>query len=41
MALQSEWPLELRPALAELAGDPNLLVERNPLQYLGFFASDG
>ncbi|HYS21118.1 MAG TPA: pseudouridine synthase, partial [Gemmatimonadales bacterium] len=41
LALQSEWPPELRPALAELAGDPNLLVERNPLQYLGFFASDG
>ena len=41
LALQSDWPPDLRPALADLAGDPNLLVERNPLQYLGFFASDG
>jgi len=30
----------LRPALAEAAADANLLAERNPLQYLGFFASD-
>ena len=40
LALTSEWPDELRPALAEAAGDANLLAERNPLQYLGFFASD-
>jgi len=40
VALMSEWPDELRPALAEAAGDANLLAERNPLQYLGFFASD-
>ena len=40
VALRSEWPDELRPALAEAAGDANLLAERNPLQYLGFFASD-
>jgi 23S rRNA pseudouridine1911/1915/1917 synthase len=41
LALRSEWPADLRPALAEAAGDANLLAERNPLQYLGFFASDG
>jgi 23S rRNA pseudouridine1911/1915/1917 synthase len=40
LALASEWPADLRPALAEAAGDTNLLAERNPLQYLGFFASD-
>jgi 23S rRNA pseudouridine1911/1915/1917 synthase len=40
LALMSEWPDDLRPALAEAAGDANLLAERNPLQYLGFFASD-
>jgi 23S rRNA pseudouridine1911/1915/1917 synthase len=41
MALTSEWPNELRAALAEAAGDGQLLAERNPLQYLGFAASDG
>ena len=40
LALTSEWPDDLRPALAEAAADANLLAERNPLQYLGFFASD-
>jgi len=40
LALTSEWPADLRPALADAAADPNLLAERNPLQYLGFFASD-
>ncbi|HEV8305910.1 MAG TPA: RluA family pseudouridine synthase [Gemmatimonadales bacterium] len=40
LRLASEWPDDLRPALAEVAGDANLLAERNPLQYLGFFASD-
>jgi 23S rRNA pseudouridine1911/1915/1917 synthase len=40
LLLRSEWPDDLRPALAESAGDPNLLAQRNPLQYLGFFASD-
>lgn len=40
IALRSEWPEDLRPALAECAGDANFLAERNPLQYLGFFASD-
>jgi 23S rRNA pseudouridine1911/1915/1917 synthase len=38
--LRADWPGELLPALAEAAGDANLLAERNPLQYLGFFASD-
>ncbi len=41
LALESEWPIDLRPALAELAGDAKLLVEANPLHYLRFFASDG
>ena len=40
LSLTSEWPEDLRPALAEAAGDVNLLAQRNPLQYLGFFASD-
>jgi 23S rRNA pseudouridine1911/1915/1917 synthase len=40
LRLVSEWPADLRPALADAAGDANLLAERNPLQYLGFFASD-
>ena len=40
LALTSEWPADLRPALADAAADANLLAERNPLQYLGFFASD-
>jgi 23S rRNA pseudouridine1911/1915/1917 synthase len=37
MVLRSEWPADLLPALAEVAGDPKLLAERNPLRYLGFF----
>jgi 23S rRNA pseudouridine1911/1915/1917 synthase len=41
LVLRSEWPTELLPALAQAAGDPALLAQRNPLQYLGFFASDG
>ena len=41
MRLRSEWPADLRPALAEAAGSPELLAERNPLQYLGFASSDG
>jgi 23S rRNA pseudouridine1911/1915/1917 synthase len=40
LSLTSEWPEDLRPALAEAAADSNLLAQRNPLQYLGFFASD-
>jgi 23S rRNA pseudouridine1911/1915/1917 synthase len=38
--LTSEWPADLRPALADAAADQNLLAQPNPLQYLGFFASD-
>jgi 23S rRNA pseudouridine1911/1915/1917 synthase len=41
LALRSEWPDDLRPALAEAAGDPGLLAQRNSLQYLGFWNSDG
>ena len=41
VTLTSEWPADLAPALAEAAGDPKLLAERNPLQYLGFALSDG
>jgi len=37
MVLRSEWPADLLPALAEVAGDAALLAERNPLRYLGFF----
>jgi 23S rRNA pseudouridine1911/1915/1917 synthase len=40
LRLVSEWPADLRPALAEAAADANLLAQLNPLQYLGFFASD-
>jgi 23S rRNA pseudouridine1911/1915/1917 synthase len=40
VSLRSEWPSDLRGALAAAAADPGLLAERNPLQYLGFFASD-
>jgi len=40
LVLRSEWPAELMPALANAAADPSLLAQRNPLQYLGFFASD-
>ncbi len=40
LTLRAEWPADLQAALAEAAADPNLLAERNPLQYLGFFASD-
>lgn len=40
LRLRSEWPSELRAALAAAADDANLLAQRNPLQYLGFFASD-
>ncbi len=40
VTLRSEWPADLLPPLAEAAADPSLLAQRNPLQYLGFFASD-
>lgn len=41
LRLRSEWPDDLRAALAEAAADPHLLAERKPLQYLGFWTSDG
>jgi len=41
LRLRAEWPDDLRPVLAETAHDPHLLAERNSLQYLGFWASDG
>ena len=41
IALRSEWPADLLAALAAAADDPGLLAQRNPLQYFGFFASDG
>jgi 23S rRNA pseudouridine1911/1915/1917 synthase len=37
--LRSEWPADLRQALAAAIADPNLLEESKPLQYLGFFDS--
>ena len=40
LQLRSEWPGDLVPALAEAARDASLLAQRNPLQYLRFFASD-
>ena len=40
VVLRSEWPADLLPALARAAADSTLLAQRNPLQYLGFFASD-
>jgi 23S rRNA pseudouridine1911/1915/1917 synthase len=39
--VRSEWPDDLRPALAEAIEAPNLLAEAKPLQYLGFFDPDG
>ena len=39
LELRSEWPSDLRAALAIAIGDPILLEESKPLQYLGFFAS--
>ena len=40
LRLVSEWPPDLRPALAEAAADRKLLAEAKPLHYFGFFASD-
>jgi 23S rRNA pseudouridine1911/1915/1917 synthase len=40
LELRSEWPADLRPALAIALGDRNLLAESTPLDYLGFFASE-
>jgi len=40
LEVRAEWPDDLRPALAKALGDGHLLAEPNPLEYLGFFASD-
>jgi 23S rRNA pseudouridine1911/1915/1917 synthase len=34
---RSEWPADLRPALAVAAGDSTVLAHPSPLDYLGFF----
>ena len=39
LEVRSEWPADLRQALALSVADPTLLDESKPLQYLGFFAS--
>ena len=39
LTLRSEWPDDLRPALAIALHDTNLLAESRPLEYLGFFSS--
>jgi len=38
LEVRSEWPDDLRPALAVALGDPNLLAVPKPLEYLGLFA---
>jgi 23S rRNA pseudouridine1911/1915/1917 synthase len=38
LELRSEWPADLRPALAVALGDPKLLAVPKPLEYLGLFA---
>ena len=40
LVFQSEWPADLMPALARAAANPDLLAQRNPLQYFGFFTSE-
>jgi 23S rRNA pseudouridine1911/1915/1917 synthase len=37
LVFQADWPADLRPALAQAAGDPELLARPSVLQYLGFF----
>jgi 23S rRNA pseudouridine1911/1915/1917 synthase len=37
LELRSEWPHDLRAALAAAAEDPTLVDRGDPLQYLGFF----
>ena len=37
VAVRSEWPADLRPALALASGDSTLLARPNPLEYIGFF----
>jgi len=38
VAVRSEWPADLLPALALASGDSTLLARPNPLEYIGFFA---
>jgi 23S rRNA pseudouridine1911/1915/1917 synthase len=38
LEVRSEWPADLRPALAVALGDPDLLAVPKPLEYLGLFA---
>jgi 23S rRNA pseudouridine1911/1915/1917 synthase len=37
LEFRSEWPDDLRPALAAAAGSADLLARPHPLDYLGFF----
>jgi 23S rRNA pseudouridine1911/1915/1917 synthase len=37
LEFRSEWPDDLRPALAAAAEEPDLLARPQPLDYLGFF----
>jgi 23S rRNA pseudouridine1911/1915/1917 synthase len=37
MEFRSEWPQDLRAALATASGDSTVLARPNPLQYIGFF----
>jgi 23S rRNA pseudouridine1911/1915/1917 synthase len=37
MVFRADWPADLRPALAQAAGDPELLARPSVLEYLGFF----
>ena len=38
VAVRSEWPADLRSALALASEDSTLLARPNPLEYIGFFA---
>lgn len=38
LEFHSEWPQDLRAALAQASGDSTVLARPNPLQYIGFFA---
>jgi 23S rRNA pseudouridine1911/1915/1917 synthase len=40
LELRSEWPVDLRPALAA-AGDSDLVAHSEPLRYLLFYNRDG
>jgi 23S rRNA pseudouridine1911/1915/1917 synthase len=41
LAFTSEWPADLRPALAELLGPDDAVAGPEPLRYLRFFKADG